>query len=234
MLKTAATSLIKEDGKIVGVNAVSHGEPVQIRAGCVVGADGFESQVGRWAGIDTTLAPNDITTCYQYRLTNIDYDPDFNEFILGSVAPGGYAWIFPKDENTANVGLGVMLKKLNRPGEVKEYLDRWIASDPRLKNGQPLEAVSGAVSICAPLDSVCVDNVLLVGDSARMIDPITGGGDLAQLPGRNVRRTGAGQGGQGQGLLHERPPGVRGPLAGQVRELAVARLDGQREAGHPF
>lgn len=176
MLKTAATSLIKEDGKIVGVNAISHGEPLEIRAGCVVGADGFESQVGRWAGIDTSLKANDIITCYQYRLTNIEYDPDFTEFLLGSVAPGGYAWIFPKDENTANVGLGVLLTKLKKPGEVKEYLDRWIANDPRLKNGQPLEAVSGAVSVCAPLDSVAMDNLLLVGDAARMINPITGGG----------------------------------------------------------
>lgn len=176
MLKTSATALIKEDGKIAGVRASSYGEPVEIRAKCVVGADGFESQVGRWAGIDTSLKPNDITTCYQYRMTNIDYDPDYNEFILGSVAPGGYAWVFPKDENTANLGLGVQLSQLRHPGEVKEYLDRWIAKDPRFKNGQPLEAVSGAVSICAPLDSVTRDNLLLVGDSARMIDPITGGG----------------------------------------------------------
>lgn len=176
MLKTAATSLIKEDEAIVGVRAVSHGEPVEIRAGCVVGADGYESQVGRWAGIDTTLKPNDIITCYQYRLTNLDYDPDYNEFVLGSVAPGGYAWIFPKDENTANVGLGVLLSKLKQPGEVKAYLDRWIARDPRLRNGQPLEAVSGAVSVCAPLDSVALDNLVLVGDAARMINPITGGG----------------------------------------------------------
>jgi digeranylgeranylglycerophospholipid reductase len=176
MLKTSATSLIKDGDKTTGVRAVSYGEPIEIRAKCVVGADGFESQVGRWGGIDTTLKPNDITTCYQYRLTNIDYDPDYNEFILGSVAPGGYAWVFPKDENTANVGLGVLLSKLNHPGEVKEYLDRWIARDPRFKNGQPLEAVSGAVSVCAPLDSVTKDNLLLVGDAARMIDPITGGG----------------------------------------------------------
>ena len=150
MLKTAATGLIREDGKIAGVKAVNHGEEIEIRAKCVVGADGYESQVGRWAGIDTSLKTDDIISCYQYRLTNIDYDPDFCEFRLGSVAPGGYAWIFPKDENTANVGLGVHLSKLKNPGDVKGYLDQWIASDPRLSKGQPLEAVSGAVSVCAP------------------------------------------------------------------------------------
>ncbi len=176
MLKTSATSLIKEDGKIVGVRAQSYGEPIEIRAKCVVGADGYESQVGRWAGIDTTLTPADIDTCYQYRLTDIDYDPDYCEFTLGSAAPGGYVWVFPKDEDTANVGIGVQLSKVKTPGDPKMYLDKFIAKNPGLRKGKPLEAVAGAVSICAPLDSVCVDNLLLVGDSARMIDPITGGG----------------------------------------------------------
>ena len=176
MLKTSATSLLIEDGEIAGVRAVCNGEPVEIRAGCVVGADGYESQVGRWAGIDTGLKANDITTCYQYRLTNIDYDPDYCEFLLGSVAPGGYAWIFPKTEDTANVGLGVLLPKLKQPGEVRGYLDRFVKKDPRFKNAQPLEAVSGVVSVCAPLDSVSMDHLILVGDSARQIDPITGGG----------------------------------------------------------
>ena len=56
------------------------------------------------------------------------------------------------------------------------YLDKFIAETPGLKDGQPLECVAGAVSVCAPLDSVCIDHVILVGDAARQIDPITGGG----------------------------------------------------------
>lgn len=175
-LKTSATSLIKEDGKIAGIKGESYGEPMEIRAGCVVGADGYESQIGRWAGIDTSLEAKDIDTCYQYRLTNIDYDPDYCLFQLGSDAPGGYVWIFPKDEDTANVGIGVQLSKVKNVADVKMYLDKWIAKHPGIAKGKPLEAVAGAVSICAPLDSVSVDNLILVGDAARMIDPITGGG----------------------------------------------------------
>jgi digeranylgeranylglycerophospholipid reductase len=176
MLKTSATSLIKEDGRVVGIRGQSYGEPMEVRAKCVVGADGYESQVGRWAGIDTSLKPEDIDTCYQYRLTGIDYDPDYCEFTLGSAAPGGYVWIFPKDEDTANVGIGVQLSKVKHPADPKMYLDKFIAKNPGLKKGQPLEAVAGAVSICAPLDSVTTENVMLVGDAARTIDPITGGG----------------------------------------------------------
>jgi len=176
MLKTSAVGLIKKDGKVSGVKIKSFGETKDIKCGCVVGADGYESQVGRWAGINTSLAPRDITSCFQYRLTNIDQEYDYCEFILGSKAPGGYIWMFPKDKDTANVGLGIQLTKLKDPAEVKKYLDKYIQGDPRLRKGRPLEMVSGAVSICAPIDRTVADGILLVGDAARQIDPITGGG----------------------------------------------------------
>ncbi len=176
VLKTSAVKLLKSGNKVTGVKVKSFGETKDIKCGCVVGADGYESQVGRWAGINTNLAPRDITTCFQYRLTNIDYDPDYCEFVLGSKAPGGYIWIFPKNEDTANVGIGMQLTKLKDPADVKKHLDRFVLGDPRLKKGRPLELVSGAVSICAPIDKTVGDGVLLVGDAARQIDPITGGG----------------------------------------------------------
>lgn len=176
MLKTSAVKLLKDKNRVTGVRIRSFGEEKDIRAGCVVGADGFESQVGRWAGIDTSLAPRDITSCFQYRLTNINHEADYCEFVLGSMAPGGYIWIFPKNEDTANVGIGMQLTKLRNPADVKRYLDKFVEKDPRLRKGKPLELVSGAVSICAPIDKTVGDGVLLVGDAARQIDPITGGG----------------------------------------------------------
>lgn len=176
MLKTSAVKLLRSGDKVVGVRVKSFGQTKDIKAGCVVGADGYESQVGRWAGIDTSLAPRDITSCFQYRLTNIKHEPDYCEFVLGSKAPGGYIWLFPKDEETANVGIGMQLTKLKSPGDVKKYLDKFIEGDPRLRKGKPLELVSGAVSICAPIDKTVGDGILLVGDAARQIDPITGGG----------------------------------------------------------
>lgn len=176
MLKTSAVKLLKTGDKVIGVTIKSWGETKDIKCGCVVGADGYESQVGRWAGINTNLAPRDITSCFQYRLTNINHEADYCEFVLGSKAPGGYIWIFPKNEDTANVGIGMQLTKLKDPADVKKYLDKYIQNDPRLKKGRPLELVSGAVSICAPIDKAIGSGILLVGDAARQIDPITGGG----------------------------------------------------------
>jgi digeranylgeranylglycerophospholipid reductase len=176
MLKTSAVKLLKTGNKVTGVRMKSWGETKDVKCGCVVGADGYESQVGRWAGINTSLAPRDITSCFQYRLTNINHEADYCEFVLGSKAPGGYIWIFPKNEDTANVGIGMQLTKLKDPADVKKHLDKYIQNDPRLKKGRPLELVSGAVSICAPIDKAIGNGILLVGDAARQIDPITGGG----------------------------------------------------------
>ncbi|UCC93652.1 MAG: NAD(P)/FAD-dependent oxidoreductase, partial [Thermoplasmata archaeon] len=106
----------------------------------------------------------------------IDIDRYYNEFHIGSMAPGGYVWIFNKSPDSANVGIGVNLGMVKEPGDVKRYLDRFIESQPRLSRGQNVETVAGAVSVGMPLESVVTDGLMLVGDAARMIDPLTGGG----------------------------------------------------------
>ena len=177
MMRTGATGVIRDgSGKLVGVKARSMGEEIEIYAKCIVAADGYESQVGRWAGIDTTLKLNDVDSCIQYRMCNIDCAPDYCEFVIGSVAPGGYIWIFPKGDGVANVGIGVMGRLCKGEGDAKRYLDKFIAEDPRLSKGQILEIMGGFVSTCPGLDCAVDDNIVLVGDAARIIDPITGGG----------------------------------------------------------
>ena len=175
-VKTSAIGFIKEDGKLVGMKLICKGEPVEVRAKIFIGADGFESQVGRWAGIDTSLDIGDVMTCVQYRLTNIDCDPKYTEFYSGSGAPGGYIWVFPKSATSANVGIGVGGKSVKAGGDPKKLLDAWIAKNPKMQNAKQLDMIAGGCSVCAPLDSVVADNIMLVGDAARMIDPMTGGG----------------------------------------------------------
>ncbi len=179
-VKTSAVGVLKDDGAVTGVRVKRLNEEFDIEAGCVVAADGFESQVGRWAGIKTLMKAADITGTLQYRLTNIDPDPDFPrycEFFLGNeVAPAGYIWVFPKDECTANVGIGVSLNKLKSKMDIKAYLDKFVARDPRMKRAQFLDMVTGGVSTSPPLPETTGNGIALVGDAARMIDPITGGG----------------------------------------------------------
>ncbi len=176
MLKTSALDVIEEDGFIKGVKARRMGNKFEIHTDLVIGADGFESQIGRWAGLYGSLPPKDIMSCFQYRMTNIDFDDDHTHFYLGSDAPGGYLWIFPKDEVSANVGLGIQLSQLDGSKSPKEYLDEFIEKNDWLDQGQMVEMVSGGVSVSSPPDKVTKDGLMLVGDASRVVDPITGGG----------------------------------------------------------
>ncbi len=175
-LKTHAKELLRKDGRIAGVKATHMGQPFEIHAKVVVGADGFESQVGRWAGLPTNLQLRDMDSCLQYRMTNVDSDVRYCDFYLGKVAPGGYVWVFPKGEGLANVGIGVQVSQIKNAAEAKAYLDRWIEHHPGYAKGKKIDMVGGGVSISPPIKQSVTDGLLLVGDAARMIDPLTGGG----------------------------------------------------------
>ena len=175
-LKTAATGILKEGGKVVGARVKQFGEPFEIRAKVTIGADGFESQVGRWAGLPTNIALRDMDTCLQYRMTNVDCDTRYCDFYLGEVAPGGYVWVFPKADGLANVGIGVQLSKVRGMADPRTYLDAWIAKHPAYSKGKTIDVVGGGVSISQPVKQSVTDGLMLVGDAARMIDPLTGGG----------------------------------------------------------
>ncbi len=175
-LKAAAVSVLRENGRITGARVKQFGETVDIHAPITVGADGFESQVGRWAGISTNIAMRDMDTCLQYRMTNVDCDVRYCDFYLGKVAPGGYVWVFPKADGLANVGIGVQVSQVKSPADAKSYLDRWIDKHPAYAKGRKIDMVGGGVSISAPLKQTVTDGLMLVGDAARTIDPLTGGG----------------------------------------------------------
>jgi len=172
IVKTTAYGIERtKDG--VKVKLRRMGEEWEVETKIVIGADGVESRVAKWFGIDTTLKPDGIESCVQYLMTNIEFDPNYCYFWLGkSIAPGGYIWLFPKSESSANVGIGVMPALAKK--SPKEYLDDFIAE--KFSNGRIVELVAGAVPVCGEIETAVADNLMLVGDAARHADPITGGG----------------------------------------------------------
>ena len=116
--------VIKEDGKVVGVRAKFLGEDREFRAPLVVAADGFESTVARLAGLNTFQPAYHVDSGFEYVMSGLNIDADAIHLFFGTeVAPRGYVWIFPKDEDTANVGIGIDAR-LDRTA--KFYLDRWM------------------------------------------------------------------------------------------------------------
>ena len=176
-VKTEATGLLQENGAVCGVIVRGPGGSTEIEARVVIAADGVESQVGRWAGLETTLPLHDTMACAQYLLAGIDIDPTCcSYFISEEIAPGGYAWIFPKGEGRANVGVGVQAGRTSEDESALTCLHRFIDSEPRLAQGSPVTMVSGGVPVALPPRHLVTDGLMLVGDAARQVNPLTGGG----------------------------------------------------------
>ena len=174
MVKTRALGLLTEKGVPAGVVAQFVGEELKIEAPLVIGADGVESKVGRWAGIETALKPKDIETCAQFLVQDERIDDDYCEFYLGNdIAPGGYVWSFPKGRALANVGIGILGSKADSGTPIRLLRDFMKANFPE---GKVLEMMVGGVPVSGPIERTVADGVILVGDAARQSDPITGGG----------------------------------------------------------
>jgi digeranylgeranylglycerophospholipid reductase len=146
-----------------------------VRADVVIAADGVESKFSRWCGVETAVPLRELMSCSQYLLTDIEIDPVMTVFYLGNkVAPEGYAWVFPKGERTANVGIGISSRRSRDGNRARDYLDRFVAE--RFPDGKTIEHIVGGVSVCRPLPCSVADGLMIVGDAARVSDPITGGG----------------------------------------------------------
>jgi len=181
-VKTQAYDLIQEDGYAKGVYANSAGEEVRISADVVVGADGVESRVGRWGGIDTRLPLADVAICAQFLMCDIEVNKNYFEIIFDDkIAPKGYAWIFPKGGDCANVGLGIGGDVSRDKYRARDYLRAFV--DDKFPDGKVLTEMYGAVPLSGPVYETVANGLILVGDAARHVNPITGGGILQAMQG---------------------------------------------------
>ena len=181
-VKTQAYGVIKEEGYVKGVYVRAMGEDLRICADVVVGADGVESRVGRWAGIDTTLRLADIGICAQFLMCDIEVQRNYCEIFFGrEVAPKGYAWIFPKGEDSANVGIGIGGDVSGEHYRALDYLKAFV--NAKFPDGKILAEIYGAVPLSGPVYETVANGLILVGDAARHVQPVTGGGILEAMQG---------------------------------------------------
>jgi digeranylgeranylglycerophospholipid reductase len=190
LVGTEASGMIRDPDGRWTVSVRGPGGPTTYRARVVIGADGVETMVGRWAGLDTRVPARDMESCAQYVVQGIEFDPDAIYLQFGEdIAPGGYAWIFPKSEGVANVGLGVVALKTDGRN-ARQYLDSWIAR--RYPRGARTGYTIGGVIVHTTIKQTYSDGVLVAGDAAHMINPLSGGGIVnAMKAGRLAGRTAA-------------------------------------------
>ena len=169
-----ATAMSRNGDERWHVRVTERGREDLYRARIVIGADGVETMVGRWAGLDTRVPARDMESCAQYVLQGIDFNPNaiYLQF-SNAIAPGGYAWIFPKGVGIANVGLGLVALKTNGHN-ARQYLDDWVAR--RFPSGVRTGYTVGGVIVHTTIKKTYAAGVLVAGDAAHMINPLSGGG----------------------------------------------------------
>ncbi|WP_048150997.1 NAD(P)/FAD-dependent oxidoreductase [Methanolacinia paynteri] len=174
-IKARAVNAIVEDGYLKGAVLEYGGERSEVRAKVVIAADGVESKFSRYCGIDSTVPLNGIKTCAQYLMTDIDIEPGVIVFSVGrDAAPEGYAWIFPKGERSANVGVCIPGNRSGDGKRARDYLDKYVAE--HFPEGKALELMTGGIPVCEPLECTVANGLIVVGDAARLSYPFSGGG----------------------------------------------------------
>ena len=132
---------------------------------------------------------------YNFKVNGEDktyFDPDYCIIHLDQkLAPGGYAWVFPKGVDKVNIGLGVQQLAFNSYNKsngtnknIKNLIDEYVninpvISEPELPNSEEDQNNTWGtwqVSVRRQNDCMVGNGYMLVGDSAWMPKPLDAGG----------------------------------------------------------
>ena len=178
---------MESDGNQATIHIKHYNQDYYVKTLVVAGCDGLQSQVGKWSGLSTHIKLTELASCLQFIVSDVESE-GLLEIITGSEwAPGGYSWVFPKGQGYAEIGLGVIRTMTDQ--NAQWHLDNFIHNSflsERFKNGKILEVQGGGVPLAAPLKTQYANNVILVGDAARQVNPITGGGIHTALSGGRI------------------------------------------------
>ncbi len=153
------------DGEGVNVKTENN----NYRASAVIGADGAGSIVSRH--VRERFKPTEVALALEAEIpidANDIKDPDMISAYLGYTHVG-YGWIFPKREHLS-VGIYEVLSRFKNPGKIfKNFLEK-LDFDTDVTYRAHLLPFGGYDRVTYS------DRILLVGDAAGFVDPLTGQG----------------------------------------------------------
>ena len=146
---------------------------VKLRGKVIVGAGGHNDPIRkRYWGEKSLNIP------VKFALKDGDH-ADALELHFGSVAPGGYAWVFPK-ESGSNIGLGIQ-RRMSKGKSLESYANHFID----YFEGEEIFRGAGYLPMSGTIRSFVKGKYMLVGDSAGMVLPSNGAGiTIAMIGGR--------------------------------------------------
>lgn len=180
MLTSKVNSLEINSGFVEGVNVAQSGGTQLVTAKTVIDAEGVSSRLLRETGL-RGLNREGIVLAVEAEVEKVkNMDMDAVEVFLGrDYAPGLYAWIIPRLDGTAKVGLAA------RKGNPKELLHRLMFKHPvaskLLNQSHILKTAYHPITLGGPISKAYANGFLAVGDVASQVKPTTGGGVILGL-----------------------------------------------------
>ena len=174
-LSSRVRSLLIDNGFVKGVSVEQKDKREDVSARIVVDAEGISSRLLRQAGL-SAFNRGGLVYAVEAEVENVqDVELDAVEVFLGkNYAPGFYAWLIPRLDGTAKVGLAT------RTGNPKEFLQRLMLKHPvaskQLGKARITRMAFHSISLGGPAAKAYADGFLVVGDAASQVKPTTGGG----------------------------------------------------------
>ncbi len=160
-----------ENGRVVGLQV--EGEPR--RAALVVAADGVHSRLRHLLGLHVAPRRKRLGVRAHFHLAPGQAQPSWVEIF---VRPGHELYVTPLPHQEVQVAGLADAEGLGEPVECA--FRRWWGSEPslaaRLEGAEQVSALAGMSPLAGHARSGVAPGIVLLGDAAGFLDPITGGG----------------------------------------------------------
>jgi digeranylgeranylglycerophospholipid reductase len=179
-LNSRVQSLIIEDEVVKGVAVTRKDITEWFPAKIVIDAEGISSRVLKQTGL-TGINKEKLVYGVEAEVENTkDVELDAVEVFLGKAyAPGFYAWLMPRLDGTAKLGLAT------KNGNPKEFLQRLMLKHPvaskQLANAKITRMAFHPITLGGQISKAYTNGFIAVGDVASQVKPTTGGGVIFGL-----------------------------------------------------
>jgi len=172
-VKASGVSFVDDDGR--RTVALDNGESISARV--VIDASGPVSLLGR--GENICWKPYDLEPGYFVVADNVKCDTDAVHIYTGQkVAPGGYAWVFPRGGGTANIGIVVgknQIKGIN----IRNLLSGFLGKN--FPDVNILTSFAGSIPCGYRRGNIALPGLIKCGDAANATNPVSRAGIVEAL-----------------------------------------------------
>ena len=179
-LGSRVQSLLIDKGFVAGVRLERESGAEAQTSKIVIDAEGVSSRILRQTGL-TTLRRERLVNAVEAEVDGVEnLEPDAVEVFLGNkYAPGFYAWLIPRLDGTAKIGLAA------KRGNPRELLQRLMLKHPvaskQLAKARIMRTAFHPITLGGPIAKSYAAGFVAVGDVASQVKPTTGGGVIFGL-----------------------------------------------------